>query len=190
MLLTAGRLFESGPSKLGKAFLEDLEHYACGKETNLLRLVLAMGAAAEAPPGTPLRAVKTALTDTALRVLGDAQRNDPEKERASLGHALGRLGDPRLDPAAEDRWVWVKPGSFEMGRNDGNASEKPAHSVRITRGFFLGKYPVTNAEYAAFMAENGYQSDRWWSPQGWAWQSMDERPSRLGLRQRRKSTVG
>jgi formylglycine-generating enzyme required for sulfatase activity len=175
VLLTAGRLFESGPTKGGRRFLEVLQQCACdGNEVSISRLTLTMEAAAEAPADTPLAGVIAALTHSATALLGDIQRNDSEQERAALGHALGRLGDPRLDPSDEQRWAWITPGNFEMGRNDGNESEKPAHPVCITRGFLLGKYPVTNQEYAAFIEDGGYQTERWWSKQGWDWQSLDD----------------
>ena len=37
-----------------------------------------------------------------------------------------------------------------MGSNDGYADEQPVHNVRITRGFWLGKHQVTNAQYRRF----------------------------------------
>jgi TPR repeat protein len=50
--------------------------------------------------------------------------------------------------------VWVAPGSFQMGSNDGSDDEKPVHAVRISRGFLIGKYEVTQAEYEAVMGKN------------------------------------
>lgn len=174
VLLTAGRLFESGPTYRGRHFLEALQQRCKDDDPGgLSRLVLAMDAAAEAPADTLLKSVIQALIDDALMILGDDQGNAGVKARASLGLALGRLGDPRLDPAQRDSWVWIEPGRFEMGRNDGNESDKPAHSVHIKDGFFLGKYPVTNDEYALFLKDKGYQTSRWWSPEGLAWRSMN-----------------
>jgi len=36
-------------------------------------------------------------------------------------------------------YVWVPPGEFMMGSNDGEDWEKPVHKVQLTRGFWLGK---------------------------------------------------
>jgi sulfatase modifying factor 1 len=48
--------------------------------------------------------------------------------------------------------VWVPAGEFMMGSNDDDDDDdgKPAHKVRITRGFWLGKHEVTNAQYRAY----------------------------------------
>lgn len=51
--------------------------------------------------------------------------------------------------------VYVPGGSFTMGdtRGGGNSSELPTHSVTLN-SFYLDKYQVTQAEYAAIMASN------------------------------------
>jgi formylglycine-generating enzyme required for sulfatase activity len=46
--------------------------------------------------------------------------------------------------------VWVAPGSFQMG----SADAPPAHTVRISRGYWLGKCEVMQAEYEALMGKN------------------------------------
>ena len=49
--------------------------------------------------------------------------------------------------------IWVQPGSFTMGQSDiSNAS--PEHNVTLTKGFYLGKYEVTQAQYEAVMTGN------------------------------------
>jgi formylglycine-generating enzyme required for sulfatase activity len=50
--------------------------------------------------------------------------------------------------------VWIAPGSFQMGSNNGDSDETPVHQVRISRGFWLGKYEVTQQEYEALMGSN------------------------------------
>jgi len=59
--------------------------------------------------------------------------------------------------AASLEMIWVEPGTFTMGQ-EGVA--EPVHHVTLTRGFYLGKYEVTQAEYEAVMAGNteGYQA--------------------------------
>jgi formylglycine-generating enzyme required for sulfatase activity len=50
-------------------------------------------------------------------------------------------------------------------------SHVPRHSVAV-EAFAIGQYPVTNAEYACFMADGGYAEERWWdTPDGRAWRS-------------------
>ncbi|MGQ0761794.1 MAG: protein kinase domain-containing protein [Acidobacteriota bacterium] len=43
--------------------------------------------------------------------------------------------------------VWIPPGSFMMGSNDGRPDEKPVHQVTIGRGFYMSKYELTWAEW-------------------------------------------
>ncbi|MHC4249590.1 MAG: SUMF1/EgtB/PvdO family nonheme iron enzyme, partial [Planctomycetota bacterium] len=45
--------------------------------------------------------------------------------------------------------VYVKPGTFMMGNKSGPASQKPQHPVAITKGFYIGKHEVTQAQYKA-----------------------------------------
>lgn len=52
-------------------------------------------------------------------------------------------------------FVWVPPGEFMMGADDLWDACQPVHRVRITRGFWLSEYEVTNAQYAAFLNAHG-----------------------------------
>ncbi len=70
---------------------------------------------------------------------------------------------PSAAPTAGKAWtvaelglefVYVAPGSFQMGSKNGGSEEKPVHAVRISRGFWLGKYEVTQAEYEAVVGTN------------------------------------
>ncbi len=59
------------------------------------------------------------------------------------------------------RLAWISPGSFIMGspvteqdRNPYEVSEGPQTQVTLTRGFYMGKYEVTQGEYAAVIGNN------------------------------------
>ncbi len=45
--------------------------------------------------------------------------------------------------------IYVPPGEFEMGSDEGAEDEKPVHRVALD-GYLIGKYEVTNGEYRAF----------------------------------------
>jgi formylglycine-generating enzyme required for sulfatase activity len=47
--------------------------------------------------------------------------------------------------------VYISPGSFVMGSENGDDDEKPVHHVTITEGFYIGKYEVTNAQWWTVM---------------------------------------
>lgn len=51
-------------------------------------------------------------------------------------------------------FVWIAPGSFEMGSPNGESYEKPVHHVTISNGFYIGKYEVTIAEWRVVMGED------------------------------------
>lgn len=62
------------------------------------------------------------------------------------------------------RFVLIEPGEFMMGSNedededeDEGEDHKPRHLVRISRPFYLGVFPVTQAEYQAVMGQNPSQ---------------------------------
>jgi formylglycine-generating enzyme len=48
------------------------------------------------------------------------------------------------------KMVFVKGGKFRMGSKNGDSDEMPEHRVRLN-DFYVGKYEVTNAEYAEFL---------------------------------------
>jgi len=49
--------------------------------------------------------------------------------------------------------IWISPGEFMMGSNY-HESEMPVHRVKLTKGFWMGKYEVTQEQYEAVMGSN------------------------------------
>ena len=49
--------------------------------------------------------------------------------------------------------VRIEPGTFTMGSNESD-DEKPPHTVRITKPFYLAAHEVTQGQYQAVMGEN------------------------------------
>ncbi|MCD6328514.1 formylglycine-generating enzyme family protein [bacterium] len=56
------------------------------------------------------------------------------------------------------KFVWIPPGEFWMGSPKSEKkrfnNEGPLHTVRIAKGFWLGKFEVTQAEYERVMGKN------------------------------------
>ena len=53
--------------------------------------------------------------------------------------------------------IWVEPGTFTMGSPEtevGRGNDETQHEVTLTKGFYLGKYEVTQAQYEAVMTGN------------------------------------
>lgn len=62
-------------------------------------------------------------------------------------------------------FVYIKPGKFVMGgesETDGRFEcvEVPKHDVRLTKGFYLGKYEVTQAQFQSIMGSNPSKSTK------------------------------
>ena len=49
----------------------------------------------------------------------------------------------------------VEPESFRMGSRGEYADEEPIHTVQITHGFYLGTYPVTQAQFELWTRATG-----------------------------------
>ncbi len=67
--------------------------------------------------------------------------------------------------------VYVEPGSFQMGSENGEDNEKPVHKVTLTKGYWIGKYPVTQAQWNALVSamEVRFEDERpvaWFSENG------------------------
>jgi formylglycine-generating enzyme required for sulfatase activity len=58
--------------------------------------------------------------------------------------------------------VEIAAGPFRMGWTDGHRGERPPHLVWID-AFAIGRDPVTNAEYARFLAATGAPPPPWWA---------------------------
>jgi iron(II)-dependent oxidoreductase len=66
--------------------------------------------------------------------------------------------------------VLIPAGPFTMGTSTepwALDNERPAHQVQV-EAFHIDRAPVTNGQYAAFIADGGYDDPRWWSTDGWA----------------------
>jgi len=53
-----------------------------------------------------------------------------------------------IDPYKD--MIYVAAGSFQMGSNSGSSDEQPVHTVYL-ESFYIDKYEVTNAKYAAYL---------------------------------------
>jgi formylglycine-generating enzyme required for sulfatase activity len=99
------------------------------------------------------------------------------RARISAGEALGVLGDPRFILQHGEHGEYLLPpmvkiagDTYPIGDdNSGYDFERPAHPVELAP-FEIGKFPVTNAEYAKFMAAEGYENEQWWdTPEALQW---------------------
>ncbi len=69
-------------------------------------------------------------------------------------------------------FVDLSAGVLLMG-DDRFREASPQHRVEM-RAFGIGKFPVTNQEFAAFVNEGGYATPRFWTTMGW--KALSARP--------------
>ncbi|MBI5877809.1 MAG: SUMF1/EgtB/PvdO family nonheme iron enzyme [Chloroflexi bacterium] len=93
----------------------------------------------------------------------------PAQERAEAGRALARLGDLRREVLTVEAMPFclVPSGPFERGTNKGEdelsyGDEYPRRSVDIPHDYWIGRFPVTNAQYAQFCTAGGYANRAYW----------------------------
>jgi uncharacterized protein (TIGR02996 family) len=97
-----------------------------------------------------------------LRFLDPADADRPALERR-LQELLSAGVEPagprlmlKLPGGVSLKMALIPPGSFWMGspEGEGDGDEQPRHRVTLTQGFYLGVYPVTQAQWQAVMGSN------------------------------------
>ncbi|GAK50759.1 hypothetical protein U14_02000 [Candidatus Moduliflexus flocculans] len=105
-------------------------------------------------------------------------------------------GETLTEPLTGIELVWIPPGRFRMGACEEDLRrgwayewELPPHEVDITPGFWMGKYPVTQAQWVAIMKENPSRfteeksGNDWqrYPAEGISWYGAQEFLSRVGV---------
>jgi formylglycine-generating enzyme required for sulfatase activity len=94
--------------------------------------------------------------------------NDPDFNYSVLGFRVALVpiyysptpGSSATIEVADDvrlKLNWIEPGTFIMGSPKGEVgrdSGETQHEVTLTRGYWMGKYEVTQAQYEAVMGKN------------------------------------
>jgi len=83
--------------------------------------------------------------------------------------ALGRIESGTLSsagkywklPHGEPEWVTVPAGEFWMGSDRGDSDGRPLHRVHVSE-FQIAKVPITNAQYALYVAAAKVESPPHW----------------------------
>jgi formylglycine-generating enzyme required for sulfatase activity len=127
-------------------------------------VVLAGDAVLDTWPGGVSLQSKEYVSQALLTTMQDGDIRPELRRHASL--LLGRLG---WRPTDLDRFAEISAGEYQAG------VKKDAKNIPYM--YFIGKYPVTNIQFARFVKEDGYQKQEYWSQDGWAWRTgkYDER---------------
>jgi iron(II)-dependent oxidoreductase len=103
------------------------------------------------------------------------QHDETMLQALNLRTGAPLLGDGQPLPAGRPELagtsVLVPAGEFVLGvdaRDEPFAldNERPAHRVEVA-AFRIGRVPVTNGEWRAFIDDGGYRQPRWWTERGW-----------------------
>jgi iron(II)-dependent oxidoreductase len=110
------------------------------------------------------------------------QHEAQHAETATFLHALAARADAPAAIAPDARpldYVRVPGGTARIGSDAADAmdNERPAHAISLD-AFAIGRHPVTQAQFAAFIEDGGYRRRALWSDAGWAWRAHEavERP--------------
>lgn len=103
----------------------------------------------EVAPSTPARSSRTAALGVgALSICLLA---------AFVGWRVFGSGDSIGGVIPRGDFVWVEPGTFEMGslpEEPGRNADESLHQVTLTKGFFISKYEVTQGQWKEVMGSN------------------------------------
>ena len=97
------------------------------------------------------------------------------------------LTPPPVWPAWVPEMVEVPAGPFLMGSTDQQIAdlisqgafgdwvemEKPQHTLSLP-DYWIGKTPVTNAQFGPFVAGDGYTNQAYWTAAGWQWREAEK----------------
>ena len=115
----------------------------------------APGAAGEGTPGgaavatpTPIQIVPTPTP----KPLPPTPTSIPTPTPAPAG------AEAPTAPPVPEMMVEIPAGEFTMGNDGGDDDEKPAHTVTL-EAFEIDMFEVTNADFARFVEETGYQTE-------------------------------
>lgn len=116
-------------------------------------------------------------------------------QRVEAGVLLGKLDDPRpgvsfppllAGEGLGERFLFceIPPGAFRMGSKDDPQAypdEQPQFTFNIPYTYYITRYPITNAQFNAFVDDSeGYAKDKWWTQAGLKWRGTRERNEQYG----------
>lgn len=121
-------------------------------------VTLAGDAVLDTWPGGVSQQSKDRVMDALVKTMQDGAIRPELRRRAGL--LLGRL---KWQPADLDRFTEIHAGTYLSG-----VKKTP---TEIRYAYFVGRYPVTNIQFARFVKEDGYQTREYWSEEGWDWRT-------------------
>ena len=73
---------------------------------------------------------------------------------SGLSASSGGAGQKEIANTIGAKMALIGPGSFIMGSTTGPGEERPAHRVKLTKGFYMGVTEVTQKQWESVMPDN------------------------------------
>ncbi len=174
ILLEAGFLSVGGPTRVSKLIRAIMEADPKTEPESCHHLVLAAECLFDVGQarveGDLLSEVKAKLQKEADTPFKKGNRDLILRKVVAVS-ALGRIDSGTLSgagkywklPYGEPEWVTVPAGEFWMGseKSRDRDNEKPLHRVYVAK-FQIAKVPITNAQYALYVAETKAEAPEHW----------------------------
>jgi formylglycine-generating enzyme len=82
-----------------------------------------------------------------------------QPQQPGRGPIALKVGDRKVNPKDGLTYIWIPPGRFTMGCSERDTqcygTEKPAHEVTISKGFWMGQTAVTVGAYKRYAQATG-----------------------------------
>jgi formylglycine-generating enzyme required for sulfatase activity len=104
------------------------------------------------------------------------RREDAERERQQREATERERLRHQIKPPPRSAWlpkmVEIPAGPFLLGSSDNDPdaedNEKPQQRMELPT-YYIGKTPVTNAQFRPFVEDDGYTNPYYWTENGWRW---------------------
>ena len=102
-------------------------------------------------------ALKVNVPDPEKVIAKKIEKKEPNYPKPTMKLPTSGKHAVNLNRKVKMDMIWCPPGTFTMGSpstETGHYRDEVQHKVTLTKGFFLGKYEVTQAQYLAVMTGN------------------------------------
>jgi formylglycine-generating enzyme required for sulfatase activity len=129
---------------------------------------------APAPPSSPPR-----VTPPSPEPSSPPRVTPPSPEPSSPPRVTPPAPVVQLAPGAALELIEIPEGPFLIGSSrdkdrDARDDEKPQRQLYLPT-YWIGKTPVTNAQFRLFVEGDGYSNRAYWSDDGWQWRTEYKR---------------
>jgi formylglycine-generating enzyme required for sulfatase activity len=111
-----------------------------------------------------LKIVERLDKDALKPIIASLQKHPDQRVRQWIQQKFREKAQNIIRPEpSEYELVFIKGGGFMMGseERESHDNERPVHEV-ILSDFYMGRYPVTNEEYARFIKATGHREPYYW----------------------------